>query len=99
MCHQQVHQSQAAIQRALAAITAGDYHAASVAAQAARASAEAAFLHPAVLTQLNFPESHKLGIYMPFFLPVCVPVLQGLVSELFRYVKQRQQWAAAHSMR
>jgi phosphatidylinositol glycan class S len=79
--------SLASIQSALQAIRSGDYAAASAAARAARAAAESAFLHPAVLAQLNFPESHKLGVYMPLFLPLCVPVLKGLLLEVKRYMK------------
>ena len=70
----------------------GNYLAAGASAAAARAAAEAAFLHPAVLAQLNFPESHKLGVYMPLFLPVSVPLLQGLLSELRHSVVRRMQW-------
>jgi phosphatidylinositol glycan class S len=76
----------------MAEISAGNYLAAAASARAARAAAESAFLHPAVLAQLNFPESHKLGVYMPLFLPVTVPLLQGLITELARYIKRRRAW-------
>jgi phosphatidylinositol glycan class S len=72
--------------------TAGNYTAAAAAARTAHAAAEAAFSHPAVLTQLNFPESHKLGVYMPLFLPLCVPLLQGLMGQLVYYSKQRRRY-------
>lgn len=75
-------------------IAAGDYHEAGAAAAAARAAAEAAFLHPAVLAQLNFPESHKLGVYMPLFLPISVPLVQGLVGQMIRYVSQWRSYRA-----
>lgn len=90
----QVGQALSDVQRAWQHITAGDYHAAGAAAAAARAAAEAAFLHPAVLAQLNFPESHKLGVYMPLFLPVSVPLLQGLLLQLRQYVKRRREFIA-----
>ena len=71
---------------------AGNYTAAAAAAAAAHGAAEAAFSHPAVLTQLNFPDSHKLGVYMPLFLPLCVPLIQGLTLQLKRYVQRRREW-------
>lgn len=76
-------------------ITAGEYLQAAAAAAAARSAAEAAFLHPAVLAQLNFPESHKLGVYMPLFLPISVPLVQGLVGQMSRYVPRRRSIQAA----
>jgi phosphatidylinositol glycan class S len=84
----------AALREALAHAAAGAYGAASAAARAAHAAAEAAFLHPAVLTQLNFPDSHKLGIYMPLFLPASVPLIQGVGRELVRYLRRRREWRA-----
>jgi phosphatidylinositol glycan class S len=95
----QVTASLASIQSALQAIRSGDYAAASAAARAARAAAESAFLHPAVLAQLNFPESHKLGVYMPLFLPLCVPVLKGLLLEVKRYMKSRRAWLSSSGRR
>ncbi|WIA16179.1 hypothetical protein OEZ85_012893 [Tetradesmus obliquus] len=92
---QQVEQALSDIHSAWQHIAAGDYHAAGAAAAAARAAAEAAFLHPSVLAQLNFPDSHKLGVYMPLFLPVSVPLLQGFVLQLRHYVKRRREYTAA----
>jgi phosphatidylinositol glycan class S len=91
----QVEQALSHIQRAWQHIAAGDYDAAGAASAAARAAAEAAFLHPSVLAQLNFPESHKLGVYMPLFLPVSVPLLQGFVLQLRHYIMRRKEYSAA----
>ena len=93
----QVSAALAALREAMDAISASNYLAAAAAARGARAAAESAFLHPAVLAQLNFPESHKLGVYMPLFLPVTVPLLQGLLTELARYLKRRRTWLRASS--
>jgi phosphatidylinositol glycan class S len=90
----QVEQALLDIHSAWQHIAAGDYPAAGAAAAAARAAAEAAFLHPSVLAQLNFPDSHKLGVYMPLFLPVSVPLLQGFVLQLKHYVQRRRDYAA-----
>jgi len=90
----QVHQALSALQQAQQHIAAGAYQAAGAAAQQAHAAAEAAFLHPAVLAQLNFPESHKLGIYMPLFLPVSVPLMQGLATEGVRSLRRWRSYRA-----
>jgi phosphatidylinositol glycan class S len=89
-----VEQALSHIQHSWQHIAAGDYHAAGAAAAAARAAAEAAFLHPSVLAQLNFPESHKLGVYMPLFLPVSVPLLQGFMLQLKHYIQRRREYSA-----
>jgi phosphatidylinositol glycan class S len=89
-----VQQALSDIQQAWQHIAEADYHAAGAAAAAARAAAEAAFLHPSVLAQLNFPESHKLGVYMPLFLPVSVPLLQGFVLQLKHYIRRRAEYRA-----
>eukprot|EP00983_Pelagomonas_calceolata_P096976 1158194-Pelagomonas_calceolata.AAC.5 len=56
-------------------LTPGDYIAAGREARAAHASAEAAFSHPAILAQLSFPESHKLGVR--YWCP-CLPDAQSV---------------------
>ena len=65
----------AALPDSLRCLPQGDYLSAASAAQAAHSHAESAFSHPAVLTQLNSPDSHRIGVYMPFFLPVSVPII------------------------
>ncbi|KAF8055721.1 hypothetical protein HT031_006625 [Scenedesmus sp. PABB004] len=92
---QQVSAALEHVAAARAAVAGGRYAAAGAAARAARRAAEAAFSHPAVLAQLNFPESHKLGVYMPLFLPAAVPLLQGVAGQAARYVTRRRRWAAA----
>lgn len=46
------------------------------AAQQARAWAEAAFSDPALSTRQNVPDTHLVGVYLPFCLPAAVPLLQ-----------------------
>jgi phosphatidylinositol glycan class S len=86
---QQVRLAMGALGEGAAAVRAGDYAGAGRAAREARGNADAAYLHPAVLAQNNFPDSHKLGIYMPLFLPVSVPLAQGLALELVRLARKR----------
>lgn len=80
-----------ALDVAAMAARSGDYKAACSAAQAARTAAEAAFSNPAILSQLSFPQSHLVGVYVPLFLPIGMTLLQGMVIELKRlYTKKKQ---------
>eukprot|EP01025_Chloroclados_australasicus_P018321 TRINITY_DN1953_c0_g1_i4.p1 TRINITY_DN1953_c0_g1~~TRINITY_DN1953_c0_g1_i4.p1 ORF type:complete len:550 (-),score=38.05 TRINITY_DN1953_c0_g1_i4:203-1774(-) len=56
----------------------------------AKFEAEAAFGHPAILSQLNVSFRHKAAIYVPFFMPVSVPIIIKFLKEVVRYVKRRQ---------
>ncbi|KAJ2799608.1 GPI transamidase component [Coemansia guatemalensis] len=47
-------------------------------AAAATAFAETAFFDPSMVSMLYFPDQHKYAIYMPFFLPVAIPVLAAI---------------------
>ena len=86
----QVSRSLDALEEARAFAATGDYESACRAAQAARTAAEAAFSNPSVLAQLSFPQSHLIGVYVPFFLPVGLSVLQALVLEARRTIKGRR---------
>jgi len=56
--------------------------------QAARSATEGlelatlAFRHPAMVSLLYFPDEHKLAVYLPYFLPVLMPLARGLVAEV-----------------
>ncbi|KAL6754950.1 phosphatidylinositol-glycan biosynthesis class S protein-domain-containing protein [Haematococcus lacustris] len=64
----------------------------------AHAHAQAAVSHPAVLAQLSFPESHKVGVYMPFFLPVLLALVQILGREVWYIADRRKKsWLAMKS--
>mmetsp|Transcript_17677 Transcript_17677/g.46359 ORF Transcript_17677/g.46359 Transcript_17677/m.46359 type:complete len:129 (-) Transcript_17677:303-689(-) len=84
---QQVHEALDALHLAMLAAKEGDYIAAGREARAAHASAEAAFSHPAILAQLSFPESHKLGVYMPLFFPALLTVMLALLREVQHHVQ------------
>lgn len=52
-------------------------------------AAEAAFSHPSIVSIENFPDEHKLGIYLPLFLPVLVTMILTLLQETRRtFVKK-----------
>ncbi|KAJ2696593.1 GPI transamidase component [Coemansia sp. IMI 209128] len=41
-------------------------------------SAEGAFFDPSMVSLLYFPDQHKYAIYLPFFLPVTIPLLAAI---------------------
>ena len=40
----------------------------------AETASEEAFFHPTMLSMLYFPEDHKMAVYIPYFVPVLLPV-------------------------
>jgi GPI-anchor transamidase subunit S len=46
--------------------------------QTALTNSEAAFFHPSLLALLYFPDDQKYAIYIPYFLPVGIPVLLSM---------------------
>ncbi|KAH6561486.1 hypothetical protein BASA50_001235 [Batrachochytrium salamandrivorans] len=53
------------------------------------ATAEAAFFHPSMVPLLYFPDEHKFAIYMPYFVPVAVPLIMALIREVRLRIKAR----------
>jgi phosphatidylinositol glycan class S len=43
--------------------------------------AEKAFFDPNMVSMLYFPAEHLLAIYMPFFVPIAVPMVTALYKE------------------
>mmetsp|Transcript_5355 Transcript_5355/g.12528 ORF Transcript_5355/g.12528 Transcript_5355/m.12528 type:complete len:92 (+) Transcript_5355:692-967(+) len=39
------------------------------------------------ILQLYFPDDHKFAIYVPYFVPVLLPIFMGLVREVLTSVK------------
>lgn len=65
----------------------------------ARRLAEEAFSHPSILAQLNFPDQHKVAMYLPLFLPAGLAILMALGKEAKRYIKRKQassRWQLEH---
>eukprot|EP00803_Ostreobium_quekettii_P009811 evm.model.scf_788EXC.6 EVM.evm.TU.scf_788EXC.6 scf_788EXC:46730-54418(+) len=95
----QVVEALTAGESAVKAAAAGDYALAVLSTRRARRLAEEAFTHPSILTQLNFPDQHKVAIYIPLFLPALVAVAAALTSEVTRFLKRRSvsaAWRNAH---
>lgn len=63
----------------------GDYEMASRHARDAIVSSESAFFDPTMVPMLYFPDEHKLAIYMPFFVPIALPLLKALYEEFKAY--------------
>lgn len=85
---QQVAEAMQALSAALSHIRAGSYSEASYAARAAATAAEAAYAHPSILARLSFPQSHKLGVYLPLFLPALIAIAQGWLRETLHFVRR-----------
>ena len=56
-------------------------------------ASESAFFDPTLLELLYFPEDQKYAIYIPLFLPVCLPVIQSLQSlyEYYKLLKEKKK--------
>ncbi|GLC34894.1 hypothetical protein PLESTM_000251200 [Pleodorina starrii] len=84
-----------ALRRTLSYAAQGRYEEASRSAQEARSWAEAAFGDPALSSRLNVPDTHMVGVYLPFCLPAAVPLVQMFLQEVQRRRRKRQGAAVA----
>eukprot|EP01023_Acetabularia_acetabulum_P003414 TRINITY_DN11431_c0_g2_i2.p1 TRINITY_DN11431_c0_g2~~TRINITY_DN11431_c0_g2_i2.p1 ORF type:complete len:214 (+),score=33.30 TRINITY_DN11431_c0_g2_i2:332-973(+) len=55
----------------------------------AKYHAEVAFGHPSILSQLNVSFRHKAALYVPFFMPLSIPIFFKFVKELIRFFRRR----------
>jgi phosphatidylinositol glycan class S len=53
--------------------------------------AERAFFDPTMVSMLYFPAEHILAIYMPFFIPIAVPMISTLVKEIKQLKNRRRK--------
>ncbi|KAJ2778094.1 GPI transamidase component [Coemansia javaensis] len=91
----QVDQSLRALHAVDAALGRADYLGAFSSAAAASTLAEAAFFDPTMVSMLYFPDQHKLAIYMPYFLPVALPVLAAVKKIIAQWRRRKPAAAAA----
>jgi len=54
-------------------------------------ASESAFFDPTMVGLLYFPDEHKYAIYTPFFLPVCFPIIAGIVKEYKRRKQKKEE--------
>ncbi|KAJ2001511.1 GPI transamidase component [Coemansia thaxteri] len=73
----QVDQSLAALSAIPGALASNHLLAFELAANAS-SFAEGAFFDPSMVSMLYFPDQHKYAIYLPFFLPVTIPLLAAI---------------------
>eukprot|EP00192_Tetraselmis_astigmatica_P007869 CAMPEP_0117698538 /NCGR_PEP_ID=MMETSP0804-20121206/29810_1 /TAXON_ID=1074897 /ORGANISM="Tetraselmis astigmatica, Strain CCMP880" /LENGTH=659 /DNA_ID=CAMNT_0005512851 /DNA_START=125 /DNA_END=2105 /DNA_ORIENTATION=- len=90
-----VNEALSGLQGSRNASEAGDYHAAAEQARYARRAADKAFFHPSIMADQSYPVQHLVAMYMPYFLPITVPILQGVWNEVLR---RRGLWFPANSV-
>ncbi|XP_078278461.1 GPI transamidase component PIG-S isoform X1 [Rhinoraja longicauda] len=76
----EVYRAVASVQLSLEELEAGRLLPAFQASKDAITSSEKAFFDPSLLHLLYFPDDQKFAIYIPLFLPVCVPVVLSLLK-------------------
>ncbi|XP_067864670.1 GPI transamidase component PIG-S [Heptranchias perlo] len=76
----EVYSAVASVQRSLQELETGRLLPAFQASQEAITSSERAFFDPSLLHLLYFPDDQKFAIYIPLFLPMCVPIVLSLLK-------------------
>ncbi|KAJ8386244.1 hypothetical protein AAFF_G00175640 [Aldrovandia affinis] len=77
---QQVYSAVTSLQAAVAELEAGNLAFALQYSREAVLASERAFFDPSLLHLLYFPDDQKFAIYIPLFLPMCVPILLSLLK-------------------
>uniref|UniRef100_A0A3Q1C703 Phosphatidylinositol glycan anchor biosynthesis, class S n=1 Tax=Amphiprion ocellaris TaxID=80972 RepID=A0A3Q1C703_AMPOC len=77
---QQVSSAVTSLQLAVAELEAGNLGFALQYSKEAILASEKAFFDPSLLHLLYFPDDQKFAIYIPLFLPMCVPILLSLLK-------------------
>ncbi|KAM9728113.1 GPI transamidase component PIG-S isoform 2-T2 [Menidia menidia] len=77
---QQVSSAVSSLQLAVAELEAGNLGFALQYSKDAIQASEKAFFDPSLLHLLYFPDDQKFAIYIPLFLPMCVPILLSLIK-------------------
>ena len=76
----QVSSTVTSLQLAVAELEAGNLGFALQYSKEAILASERAFFDPSLLHLLYFPDDQKFAIYIPLFLPMCVPILLSLIK-------------------
>ncbi|KAM3415551.1 GPI transamidase component PIG-S-like protein [Cercospora zeina] len=71
----------------------GRFQSALANARIAEQQVEGAFFSPSMISQVYFPEEHKVAVYVPLLGPMAVPLLMSGLKEL-RALRQRKQKTA-----
>lgn len=86
---QQVSSAVTSLQSAVAELEAGNLAFALQYSREAILASERAFFDPSLLHLLYFPDDQKFAIYIPLFLPMCVPIVLSLLK-IVSETKQRR---------
>ncbi|XP_067232060.1 GPI transamidase component PIG-S [Chanodichthys erythropterus] len=86
---QQVSSAVSSLQSAVAELEAGNLAFALQYSREAILASERAFFDPSLLHLLYFPDDQKFAIYIPLFLPMCVPIVLSLLK-IVSETKQRR---------
>uniref|UniRef100_A0A673A770 Phosphatidylinositol glycan anchor biosynthesis, class S n=2 Tax=Sphaeramia orbicularis TaxID=375764 RepID=A0A673A770_9TELE len=87
---QQVSSAVTSLQLAVAELESGNLGFALQYSKEAILASERAFFDPSLLHLLYFPDDQKFAIYIPLFLPMCVPILLSLLK-IASEVRQRRR--------
>lgn len=85
----QVSSAVSSLQSAVAELEAGNLAFALQYSREAILASERAFFDPSLLHLLYFPDDQKFAIYIPLFLPMCVPIVLSLLK-IVSEIKQRR---------
>ncbi|CAL8267903.1 unnamed protein product [Merluccius merluccius] len=86
----QVSSTVTSLQLAIAELEAGNLGFALQYSKEAILASERAFFNPSLLHLLYFPDDQKFAIYIPLFLPMCVPILLSMIK-IVSEVRQRRK--------
>lgn len=87
----QVSSAVTSLQAAVAELEAGNLAFALQYSREAILASERAFFDPSLLHLLYFPDDQKFAIYIPLFLPMCVPILLSLLKMLGEIRRSRAE--------
>ncbi|KAJ0004521.1 hypothetical protein NQD34_010735 [Periophthalmus magnuspinnatus] len=88
---QEVSSAVTALQLAIAELEVGNLGLALQYSKEAILASEKAFFDPSLLHLLYFPDDQKFAIYIPLFLPMCVPIFLSLLKILSEFRQRRKQ--------
>uniref|UniRef100_A0A3Q1ARF1 Phosphatidylinositol glycan anchor biosynthesis, class S n=1 Tax=Amphiprion ocellaris TaxID=80972 RepID=A0A3Q1ARF1_AMPOC len=88
---QQVSSAVTSLQLAVAELEAGNLGFALQYSKEAILASEKAFFDPSLLHLLYFPDDQKFAIYIPLFLPMCVPILLSLLKIVSEARQRRRE--------
>lgn len=87
----QVSSAVTSLQLAVAELEAGNLGFALQYSKEAILASERAFFDPSLLHLLYFPDDQKFAIYIPLFLPMCVPILLSLLKIVSEARQKRRE--------